>query len=184
MQMMQGHLFGRPMPKKAVSQRSRAEAGTAGGIPGTAATRLDNKGSAPHLWGTAVFLPVRRNSPMAETQFSPKQSSERSGATLRPLVPARGRPKVSLNEELERLAARLPDRVARFVRWVRQPSSGFVRYPLAILLILGGLVGFLPILGFWMVPLGLILIAQDFPFLCGPLARMLKWINERLPERM
>jgi predicted signal transduction protein with EAL and GGDEF domain len=29
-QMMQGHLFGRPMPKEAVSQRSRAEAGTAG----------------------------------------------------------------------------------------------------------------------------------------------------------
>jgi hypothetical protein len=40
-------------------------------------------------------------------------------------------------------------------------------------LIVGGIFGFLPVLGFWMVPLGLILIAQDVPFLRGPVARFL-----------
>lgn len=44
-----------------------------------------------------------------------------------------------------------------------------VRLPLAIVLILGGLLGFLPVLGFWMLPLGLVLLAIDWPVL-RPLA--------------
>ena len=38
-----------------------------------------------------------------------------------------------------------------------------VRVPLAVLLILGGLVSFLPFLGLWMLPLGLLLLAVDVP---------------------
>jgi hypothetical protein len=34
---------------------------------------------------------------------------------------------------------------------------------MGVLLVLSGLIGFLPILGFWMVPLGLALLAIDFP---------------------
>lgn len=34
-----------------------------------------------------------------------------------------------------------------------------------VLLILGGLMGFLPVLGFWMLPLGLLLLAVDLPVL-------------------
>lgn len=44
-----------------------------------------------------------------------------------------------------------------------------VRLPLAIVLIVGGMLGFLPILGFWMLPLGLVLLAIDLPAL-RPLA--------------
>ena len=40
----------------------------------------------------------------------------------------------------------------------------WVRIPLGILLILGGIFGALPILGFWMLPLGLILLSADFPW--------------------
>lgn len=40
-----------------------------------------------------------------------------------------------------------------------------LRLPLAVLLILGGLLGFLPVLGFWMLPLGLLLLAVDLPVL-------------------
>ena len=58
-----------------------------------------------------------------------------------------------------------------------------VRIPLAVVLIAAGLVGFLPILGFWMIPLGLALIALDVPFLRGPLARVLAWVNARLEMR-
>ncbi len=54
-----------------------------------------------------------------------------------------------------------------------------MRLPLAIVLILAGFVGFLPILGFWMVPLGLALLALDVPFLRGTLARALGWINRK-----
>ena len=35
----------------------------------------------------------------------------------------------------------------------------------SILLILGGIFSFLPVLGLWMLPLGLLLIAQDVPLL-------------------
>ena len=88
--------------------------------------------------------------------------------------------KPDLDEELEKLAQRLPNWAARFVRWVRKPSAQMFRVPLAIFLVLGGVVGFLPILGFWMVPLGLVLIADDLPFLRGPIARLLAFINRKL----
>lgn len=78
---------------------------------------------------------------------------------------------------------KLPPRMARFVRWVRRPSSRLVRIPLAILLVFGGIFSFLPVLGVWMLPLGLILIAQDLPFLQGPMARMLGWIERKCIER-
>jgi hypothetical protein len=35
---------------------------------------------------------------------------------------------------------------------------------LGVGLILAGLLGFLPVLGFWMIPVGLSLLAVDFPF--------------------
>jgi purine-cytosine permease-like protein len=43
------------------------------------------------------------------------------------------------------------------------PGSRLGRTVVGILLILGGFVGFLPIVGFWMVPLGLIVLSIDFP---------------------
>ncbi|KAA5608885.1 hypothetical protein [Rhodovastum atsumiense] len=45
--------------------------------------------------------------------------------------------------------------------------------PLALLLIAGGFLGLLPILGFWMVPVGLLLLAGDVPFLRKPAMRAL-----------
>jgi purine-cytosine permease-like protein len=43
------------------------------------------------------------------------------------------------------------------------PGNPAVRIGLGILLILCGIVGFLPILGFWMVPLGLLILSVDSP---------------------
>jgi hypothetical protein len=45
-----------------------------------------------------------------------------------------------------------------------------VRLPLALVLIAGGLFSFLPVLGIWMLPLGLLLLAVDLPFLRGPIS--------------
>jgi hypothetical protein len=52
-----------------------------------------------------------------------------------------------------------------------------------MLLIAGGIFSFLPVLGLWMLPLGLILIAQDLTFLQKPMARMLGWIERKWLER-
>ena len=43
------------------------------------------------------------------------------------------------------------------------PSSKTGRIALGSLLIVGGVLGFLPVLGFWMIPLGLIILSHDFP---------------------
>lgn len=79
--------------------------------------------------------------------------------------------------------ARLPPRFARFVGWLRKPSSRLARIPLAILLIVGGIFSLLPVLGLWMLPLGLLLFAQDVPILQKPMARMLGWIERKWVER-
>ena len=43
------------------------------------------------------------------------------------------------------------------------PGNRLARIVIGIVLVLFGLVGFLPILGFWMVPLGLIILSADVP---------------------
>ena len=48
-----------------------------------------------------------------------------------------------------------------------------LRIPLALILILGGLVSFLPVLGVWMLPLGLLLLAVVVPVLRGPISSFL-----------
>jgi len=56
---------------------------------------------------------------------------------------------------------------------LRQPKWRLVRLPAGVLLVLGGLVGFFPLVGFWMLPLGLAILAVDIP-LAGHLLQKLK----------
>jgi hypothetical protein len=46
---------------------------------------------------------------------------------------------------------------------LRQNGRIWVRLLASVLLILGGLLWFLPVLGLWMLPLGLILLIAEFP---------------------
>ena len=78
---------------------------------------------------------------------------------------------------------KLPKGPARFVGWLRKPSSIYARIPIAILLVAGGFLSFLPVLGLWMLPLGLLLFAQDVPALQKPMARMLGWVERKWIER-
>jgi hypothetical protein len=48
----------------------------------------------------------------------------------------------------------------RVMRWTARRPAG-VRSLIGLGLILGGFLGFLPVLGFWMVPLGVAVIALD-----------------------
>jgi hypothetical protein len=89
--------------------------------------------------------------------------------------------KPDFDQQWQRFEERLPHSVAPAVGWLRQPSSRWVRLPAAALLVAGGFVGFLPLLGFWMIPLGLILVAQDLPFMRPPMARLLAWIDRKWP---
>jgi hypothetical protein len=53
---------------------------------------------------------------------------------------------------------------------LRRDSWFPIRFPVALLLIAGGLLSFLPVLGIWMLPLGLLLLAVDLPVLRGPIS--------------
>lgn len=70
------------------------------------------------------------------------------------------------------------------MRWLRKPSSRWIRIPIGLLLIAAGLVGvFLPVLGAWMVIPGLLLLAIDVPFLRRPMRIMIVGIR-RLARRL
>ena len=43
------------------------------------------------------------------------------------------------------------------------PESRLLRILLGILLIAFGIFGFLPVLGFWMIPLGVVVLSADIP---------------------
>ncbi len=53
------------------------------------------------------------------------------------------------------------ERFKGFLDRVRRRVPPGLRLVLGLLLILGGVLGFLPILGFWMIPLGLAVAALD-----------------------
>ena len=82
---------------------------------------------------------------------------------------------------LDRLIDRLPQRIGSTIRLVRQPSARWLRIPTALLLILGGMLWFLPILGLWMLPIGLALLADDFRLLRSLRSRTLDWIERHRP---
>lgn len=82
---------------------------------------------------------------------------------------------------LRRFEKRLPHWIANKSQALREPRARIWRVPIAGVLIVGGFLGFLPVLGFWMVPLGLILLAVDLPALQPPLARLLSWIERKWP---
>ncbi len=59
---------------------------------------------------------------------------------------------------------------ARLLEWLRRPGARLIRIPLGIVLVLGGIFSFLPVLGIWMLPLGLLLLALDIAVLRSPVS--------------
>ena len=61
-----------------------------------------------------------------------------------------------------------------------------LRIGLGVLLIIGGLFGFLPILGFWMIPLGLVVLSVDLPpvrrFRRNATVKLGYWLHKRYPN--
>ncbi len=54
-------------------------------------------------------------------------------------------------------------KVKLFDRHWHLPKSKPIRIGLGIILIAFGILGFLPVLGFWMIPLGLFVLSVDLP---------------------
>ena len=54
-----------------------------------------------------------------------------------------------------------------------------VRIVIGILLLLGGVLGALPILGFWMIPLGLLVLSWDFRWARRGYLTVVLWFRRR-----
>jgi hypothetical protein len=91
--------------------------------------------------------------------------------------------KADLDRHFAWFQGKLSPRLAKFFGWLRRPSSMWVRVPLALLLVAGGVFSFLPVLGLWMLPLGLVLIAQDVPLLQKPMSQLLGWMERKWRAR-
>lgn len=63
------------------------------------------------------------------------------------------------------------------------PGSRILRIGIGVALILGGCLGFLPVLGFWMVPLGLLVLSIDFAIARRWRRRLEIWWGNRKAER-
>jgi hypothetical protein len=70
-------------------------------------------------------------------------------------------------------------------RTFRLPRSVLLRVPIGILLVLGGFLGFLPVLGFWMVPVGVAVLSVDIPvvrrFRRNATVKIGIWLKKRYP---
>ncbi|NMG38669.1 hypothetical protein GRZ55_05355 [Chelativorans sp. ZYF759] len=67
-----------------------------------------------------------------------------------------------VEQELERAAGEKLRRIRIFGREFVLPQSRLVRVIIGFVLVFLGFLGFLPILGFWMIPLGLLVLSYEF----------------------
>ena len=81
------------------------------------------------------------------------------------------------------MAREVPGWAERGMGWLRRPSSRWMRIPVGLLLVAAGLLGFLPVLGFWMAIPGLLLLAIDVRFLRLPV-RVVIVRTRRAPLRV
>lgn len=95
----------------------------------------------------------------------------------------RARQKRRLLRQFAAMERRIPI-LRRPLRFLLNEQGGIVRWAAAVLLMVGGVMSFLPFLGVWMLPLGLLLMAVDVPVLRGPVSALTirgrRWTNEKM----
>jgi len=70
----------------------------------------------------------------------------------------------------------------RIGKWtIPLPRRRAGRLLTGVLLVILGFFGFLPVLGFWMIPLGLAILSTEIPPLRRLRRRLLLWLRRRLP---
>lgn len=90
-----------------------------------------------------------------------------------------------LNRFFDRIERKVPA-IKKLLQWMRKPAVVWVRLPIAILLIIGGIFSILPFLGAWMLPLGILLLAIDVVALRHPatvaVIKGQRWLSVKLRE--
>jgi hypothetical protein len=76
-----------------------------------------------------------------------------------------------------------PRTIKIFNREIPMPASRIGRIVLGVLFVFFGLLGFLPILGFWMVPVGLLILSQELAMVRRWRRRFSVWWAKRKSQR-
>jgi hypothetical protein len=89
-----------------------------------------------------------------------------------------------LEKAFDKLERETPDFVTRAISWLHRPEARSVRLPVGIVCIVASFFWFLPVIGIELLPIGLLLIAQDVPVLRRPVGRMTlgvlnRWVRLR-----
>lgn len=121
--------------------------------------------------GTLVRPPVDTHSPFRDTPGRLRLPGV-SEPAVQDLDPA-----AAWDARVARSLAHLPGRLRGVVEWLRVPSRRGLRRMAGVLFILGGLLSILPVLGLWMLPLGLALLAEDDPRLKRRLEGASLWME-------
>jgi hypothetical protein len=89
------------------------------------------------------------------------------------------------HEEMDRFQNKIPRWISHNLNRLRGERARWVRVPTGVALVGGGLLGFLPlpVVGIWMLPVGLALLAHDIPTMRGPMARLLHFTNRKIEGR-
>jgi len=89
------------------------------------------------------------------------------------------------HEEMDRFQNHIPRWVGHNLNRLRGERAIWMRVPTGVALVGAGLLGFLPlpIVGIWMLPVGLALLAHDIPTMRGPMARLLHFTNRKIEKR-
>jgi purine-cytosine permease-like protein len=70
-------------------------------------------------------------------------------------------------------------KISIFGRDFAMPRSRGVRIGIGVALCFFGLLGFLPVLGFWMIPLGLLVLSHEFHVVRRVRRRLIIWWERR-----
>ena len=76
-----------------------------------------------------------------------------------------------------------PRKITVLGREITMPRSRRTRIALGVALTIGGLLGFLPILGFWMIPLGILVLSYEFAMVRRYRRRGSVWWGRRKQRR-
>jgi UPF0716 family protein affecting phage T7 exclusion len=63
------------------------------------------------------------------------------------------------------------------------PAAQWLRVVIGLIFIVGGLLGFMPILGFWMIPVGLLILSVDIPMVRRWRRQLTVWWHRKRDER-
>jgi len=67
-------------------------------------------------------------------------------------------------------------RIQNYVERIKRMPNKGVRVTIGVLLIVGGILGALPILGFWMAPLGLAILSVDYAWARRATNKLKQWL--------